>query len=203
MRLMNIVAALAIVAWTLPAAAQAPAGTPTRIRGVIEAVAGQSMTVKTREGDEVKLTLAPDVRVGTNTKASLTDIKEGDFVGAASMKGRDGKYRALEVHIFPESLRGTGEGNRPWDQGPDSAMINATVGQVVGRPSGKVLAVKYKGGEAEIEVSPTTPIVMMVPGDASMLQPGKAVFVGALKQDDGTVVARFVQVETNGVKPPM
>ncbi len=128
----SIAVAIHILLWPALALAQstATAQAPTRVRGSIEALSGSEMTVKTRDGDTMKIALAPNLAVGTVRRATLADIKPGDFVGSAAVKGRDGKLHALEVHIFPEAMRGTGEGQRPWDSGPDSSMTNATVGEV-------------------------------------------------------------------------
>ena len=188
----------------LPAGAQdAPQGTPTRIRGTVEKLDGQNLTVKSREGPELTIALAPNFTVSAVVKKSLTDIKAGDFVGAASMKGTDGKLRALEVLIFPEAMRGTGEGERPWDLTPGSLMTNATVSGITGAPQGQTLKVTYKGGESEIVVAPSTPIVTFAPGDASLLKPGAAIITAASKKPDGSLTASRVTAEKDGVKPPM
>ena len=188
----------------LPAAAQnPPEGTPTRIRGTVEKLDGQTLTVKSREGQQLTIALAPNFTVSAVVKKSLADIKAGDFVGAASAKGTDGKLHALEVLIFPEALRGTGEGERPWDLVPDSLMTNATVAGMASAAQGQVLKVTYKGGESEILVAPNTPVVTFAPGDASLLRPGAAIFIGALKKPDGSLSAARVNAEKDGVKPPM
>jgi hypothetical protein len=187
-----------------PAVAQnAPEGTPTRIRGTVEKLDGQNLTVKSREGPELTIMLAPNFTVAAVVKKSLADIKTGDFVGAASTKGTDGKLHALEVLIFPEALRGTGEGERAWDLIPDSLMTNATVAGIASAAQGQALKVTYKGGESEIIVSPETPVVTFAPGDTSLLKPGAAVFIGALKKPDGSLSAARVNAEKDGVKPPM
>jgi hypothetical protein len=159
--------------------------------------------VKSRDGPELTIALAPNFTVAAVVKKSLDDIKDGDFVGAASTRGTDGKLHALEVLIFPEAMRGTGEGERPWDLTPDSLMTNATVSGISSAPQGQVLKVTYKGGESEITVTPNTPIVTFAPGDASLLKPGAAVIVFALKKPDGTLTASRVTAEKDGVKPPM
>ena len=188
----------------LPAAAQnAPEGTPMRIRGTVEKLDGQMLTVKSREGPELTIALAPNFTVAAVVKKSLSDIKTGDFVGAASTKGTDGKLHALEVLIFPEALRGTAEGERAWDLTPDSLMTNATVAGIASAAQGQALKVTYKGGESEIIVAPNTPVVTFAPGDASLLKPGAAVFIGALKKLDGSLSAARVNAEKDGVKPPM
>jgi hypothetical protein len=188
----------------LPAAAQnAPEGTPTRIRGTVEKLDGQTLTVKSREGPQLTIALAPNFTVSAVVKKSLADIKAGDYIGAASTKGTDGKLHALEVLIFPEAMRGTGEGERPWDLTPDSLMTNATVSGVTAAPQGQALKVTYKGGESEIIVAPNTPIVTFGPGDASLLKPGAAIITTASKKPDGSLSATRVTAEKDGVKPPM
>jgi len=199
-----LLAGALITLLALPAAAQnTPQGTPMRIRGTVEKLDGQNLTVKSREGPELTIALAPNFTVSAVVKKSLTDIKAGDFVGVASMKGTDGKLHALEVLIFPEAMRGTGEGERPWDLTPGSLMTNATVSGITGAPQGQTLKVTYKGGESEIVVAPNTPIVTFAPGDASLLKPGAAIITVASKQPDGSLTASRVTAEKDGVKPPM
>jgi hypothetical protein len=199
-----LLAGALITLLALPAAAQnTPQGTPMRIRGTVEKLDGQNLTVKSREGPELTIALAPNFTVSAVVKKSLTDIKAGDFVGAASMKGTDGKLHALEVLIFPEAMRGTGEGERPWDLTPGSLMTNATVSGITGAPQGQTLKVTYKGGESEIVVAPNTPIVTFAPGDASLLKPGAAIITAASKKPDGSLTASRVTAEKDGVKPPM
>jgi hypothetical protein len=188
----------------LPAAAQTtPEGTPARIRGTVEKLDGQTLTVRSREGQQMTIALAPNFTVSGVAKKTLADIKAGDFVGVASLKGTDGKLHALEVLIFPEAMRGTGEGERAWDLVPDSLMTNATVAGIASAPQGQALKVTYKGGESEIIVASDIPIVTFVPGDASLLKPGVAIFTGALKKPDGSLSATRVTAEKDGVKPPM
>jgi hypothetical protein len=199
-----LVAGALVALLASPAAAQnAPEGTPTRIRGTVEKLDGQTLTVKSREGPQLTIALAPNFTVSAVVKKSLADIKTGDYVGAASLKSSDGKLHALEVLIFPEALRGTGEEERPWDLVPDSLMTNATVAGVAIAAQGQVLKVAYKGGESEIIVPSGIPIVTFVPGDSSLLKPGAAIFTGALKKPDGSLAATRVTAEKDGVKPPM
>jgi hypothetical protein len=188
----------------LPAAAQnAPEGTPTRIRGTVEKLDGQTLTVKSRDGQQLAIALAPNFTVSAVVKKSLQDIKAGDYVGAAWTKGTDGKSHAIEVLIFPEAMRGTGEGERSWDLTPDSMMTNATVAGIASAAQGQVLKVTYKGGESDIIVAPDAPIVTFGPGDASLLKPGAAIITTALKKADGSLSASRVTAEKDGVKPPM
>ena len=188
----------------LPAAAQqAPQGTPTRIRGTVEKLDGQVLTVKSREGEEVTVTLAPNVTIRYLVKKSLADIKAGDFVASTSMKGTDGRNHSVELRIFPEAMRGLGEGQYAWDLAPESLMTNATVSGVTGAPQGQTLKVTYKGGESELVVGPDTPIFGYGAGDMSLLKPGAAVFIVAPKKPDGSLTAAGVTAEKDGVKPPM
>ncbi len=205
MRLHSILAVALISLAVAPALAQTapPAGTPTRIRGTVEELDGQTLRVKSREGQDVTIGLAPNYTVAGVVKRSLADIKTGDYVASTSVKGTDGKLHAVEVHIFPEAMRGTGEGQFAWDLVPDSLMTNATVAGITEAPQGETLKVTYKGSESDVIVGPDTPIVTYVQGDASLLKPGAAVFVFALKKPDGSLSAARVTAEKDGVKPPM
>jgi hypothetical protein len=192
----------------LPAAAQAPAApaapdTQTRVRGTIEKFDGETLTVQSREGQQVTIGLAPNFTVVGVAKRSLGDIKAGDYVASTSVKGTDGNLHALEIHIFPEAMRGTGEGQRPHDLVPNSLMTNATVSGITAAPQGHMLKVTYKGGEAEVIVGPDTPIVTYVTGDAGLLKPGAAIFCIAQKKADGSLTAARITAEKDGVKPPM
>jgi hypothetical protein len=184
-----------------PAAAQE--GTRTFVRGTVEKFDGETLTVNSREGPQLAIALAPNFTVSGVAKRSLADIKEGDYVASTSVKGTDGKLRAIEVHIFPEPMRGTAEGQFPWDLVPESIMTNATVAGITSAPQGRVLKVTYKGNEAEIIVPNDIPIVTYVAGDASLLKPGAAIFTVAQKKPDGTLTAARVTAEKDGVKPPM
>jgi hypothetical protein len=187
----------------LAGAQQAPQGTPTRIRGTVENLDGQALTVKSREGQQVTVTLAPNVTIGYLVKKSLADIKAGDFVASTSTKGTDGQNHSVELRIFPEAMRGVGEGQYAWDLVPESLMTNATVTGVTGAPQGQTLKVTYKDGESELVVGPDTPIFGYGSGDTSLLKPGAAVFIVAFKKDDGTLSAGRLTAEKDGIKPPM
>ena len=199
MRLKSILAAVFVVALALSAAAQNP---PARIRGTVEKLDGQTLMVKSREGQPVTVTLAPNVTVTYLVKKSLGDIKAGDFVASTSMKGTDGKNHSVELRIFPETMRGVGEGQYAWDLAPESLMTNATVSGVTGAPQGQTLKVTYKGGESELVVGPDTPIFGYGSGDMSLLKPGATIFIVAQKQPDGSLTASRVTAEKDGVKPP-
>ena len=208
MRKFSLVAVTIGVLFALPAAAQVPPApaapdAPTRVRGTIEKFDGETLTVKSREGPQVTIGLAPNFTVVGVAKRSLGDIKAGDYVASISVKGTDGNLHSLEIHIFPEAMRGTGEGQRPHDLVPNSLMTNATVSGITAAPQGHMLKVTDKGGEAEVIVGPDTPIVTYVPGDASLLKPGAAIFCIAQKKADGSLTAARITAEKDGVKPPM
>jgi hypothetical protein len=196
-----------LLAFSATAQVPPPQGTPdaapTRVRGTVEKLDGQTLLIKSRDGQAMTIGLAPNFTVLGVAKRSISDIKAGDYVASTSAKGTDGKLHAIEIHIFPEEMRGVGEGQRPWDLGPDSFMTNATVSGVAAAPQGHLLKVTYKGGEAEVIVAPETPIVTYVSGDAGLLKPGAAVFVIAQQKSDGSLTAARVTAEKDGVKPPM
>ena len=176
---------------------------PVRVRGTIDRVEGDTYIVKARGGGELKVTLAEKALVVALIKASLADIKAGSYVGVSGMPQADGSQKALEVHIFPEAMRGTGDGHRGWDLQASSTMTNGSVEQTAASSDGQVLILKYKDGEQKIVVAPDTPIVIYVPGEASELKPGASIFIAAaIKQPDGTLKAPRVNVG-RGVAPPM
>jgi hypothetical protein len=185
---------------TVPAFAQAPAGTPTRITGTVQTATAQQLVVATADGHTASIALPAQITVTALVNRTLADIKPGDFVGSAAIKGMDGKLHAQEVHIFPEAMRGTGEGHRPMDK-PDQTMTNATVGEVATATDGQTLTLTYAGGQQQIDVGPDARIVAFVPGDRGLLKPGAAVAVSALKAPDGSLTARSIQAEKDGVKP--
>lgn len=176
---------------------------PVRVRGTIDRLEGDIYVIKLRAGGEAKVKLPDNVMVVALTRASVTDIKQGSYVGVAGMPQADGSQRALEVHIFPEPMRGTGEGHRPWDLQPTSTMTNGNVEQTTASSAGQVLTLKYKDGEKKIIVSSDTPIVIYVPGEKSELKPGAPIFIAAAtKQADGTLTSPRINVG-RGVAPPM
>jgi hypothetical protein len=193
--------ALALAALAVPALAQSN-GTPVNIRGTVDKLEGKTLTVATREGPKASIALNPDVAISFPQKKSLADVKTGDFIACTSVKGADGKLHALEIHLFPPG-RHPGEVQRPYDLAPGSLMTNATVGQVSGTSGGKTLTVTQKGSTSVIEVGPDVPVVMAVPGDASLLKPGAAVFIAAVKKADGNLSTSRITAEKDGVKPPM
>jgi len=178
-----------------------------RVRGTIEQVEGQTLMVKSRDGAALKVVLADNALIVGIVKASLSDIKPGLFVGVTGMPQADGSQKAVEVHIFPEAMRGTGEGHYPWDLRPQSTMTNANVvnvEQTVTAVEGRTLTMKYKDGEKKIIVPPDVPIVTYVVGDKSELKPGAKIFIAAAKkQPDGTLQAPRVNFGKDGLTPPM
>ena len=189
------------VAGTALTAAQAADN--VRVRGTISEFEGSTLTVRTREGDVEAIKLIAGWKISGVAKASLDDIKVGDFVGVASVSTADGGDGALEVVIFPAALKGTGEGDRPWDLKPNSSMTNATVADAVKDVDGRTLTVTYRGGEKKIAVPDGTPIVTLAQATKDDLKPGATVFVAAEKGGDGTLTSKRVVVGTNGVVPPM
>jgi hypothetical protein len=186
------------------AASAASAQETVRIRGVIESVDGPVYTVKNRDGAELKLTVTDPPLYVAIVKATMADIKPGMFVGATGQTQPDGSQKAIEVHIFPESMRGTGEGHYDWDLKPNTKMTNANVDQTVNGNDGQTLSVKYKDGEKKILVTPETAVVTYVPGSKDDLKPGTKIFVGAgKKMADGTVQTPRVTYGKDGLTPPM
>jgi len=175
-----------------------------RIRGTIEAVDGPMMTIKSREGTELKVKMTDNVTVFGVVKTSLSEIKEGSYIGVTAMPEPDGTQKAIAVHIFPENQRGAAEGFRPWDLRPNSTMTNATVAETVKGTDGQNILVKYKDGEKKVVVPPDTPIVTFVVGDKSEVKPGANIIIfAAQKKDDGTLEAGRVNVGRDGITPPM
>jgi len=189
----------------VPAAlAQAPSeGTRVRVVGTVDKLDGDKLTVDTKGGQPITVVLADNAAVFGVEKRTIADIKAGDFLASGGVKGSDGNIHAVEVRIFPESLRGIGEGQRPWDVKPDGVMTNATVGTVSQSPEGGVVHVKYKGGESEYTVGPEVPVLAYVAGDRTLVEPGAAIVTFAEKKPDGSLSTGRVTAEKNGVKPPM
>jgi hypothetical protein len=191
---------VALAAFAAAAMAQAPQ--TVRLRGTIEKVDGNTVLAKSDKGDELKLNLADKMLVVEVVKASLADIKDGSFIGSGAMPQPDGTQKAIEVHIFPETMRGTGEGFRPWDGAPNSTMTNGTVGATVTGVAGPVITIKYKDGDKQIIVGPDVPIVRYEIGDMSAVKPGAAfAVVAALKQPDGSYNITRINVGRDGVVP--
>ena len=197
-----LIAVAMVAASTFYAIAQ-QAPSPTRVRGAIEAVDGDTLTVKSRSGEDFKLHMTSGMRVVGLAKASLSDIKVGSFIGTTTIPGPDGMPTAVEVHVFPESMRGTGEGSRPFDLKPNSTMTNATVSESVVASDGHTLLVKYKDGEKKVLVTPETPVVTFGPADKSDLKAGAKVIAFMKQLPDGSFEAGRVIVGLDGLTPPM
>jgi hypothetical protein len=186
-----------------PALAQAPPqGTPVRVRGTVDKLDGKTLTVKLKDGQTASVTLADDVSVITLVKKTVDDLKPGDTVASTGIKGTDGKLHAIEVRIL---TRPFADGGRqfPWDLKPDSVMTNATLGTVTKTSDGAVLHVTFKEGESDYTIGPDTLIFAHSPADASLLVPGAAVVLFAVKQEDGKITSRALVAEKDGIKPPM
>jgi hypothetical protein len=195
-------AALMVAASTMFAIAQQPPA-PSRVRGTVEAVEGDMLAVKSRSGEDVRLQMTSDIRIVGIIKIALSDIKVGSFIGTTTVPGPDGVQNAVEVHVFPENMRGTGEGSRPYDLRPNSSMTNATVAESVVSNDGHTLLIKYKDGEKKVLVSPETPVVTYVPGDKADLKPGAKVIAFMRKLPDGGFETNRVSVGRDGLTPPM
>jgi len=183
---------------------------PVRVRGTIDQIEGSMMIVKSREGDTLRIKLADDGSVIALEKASLADIKPNSYVGSTAMPQPDGTWKAVEVHIFPEAMRGTGEGDRPYDYRPQSTMTNGTVNNVgkstVGgtvSSEGSTITLSYKDGSKKIELTPETVIVSYLPGSREELKPGARIYIpAATRQADGTLMTARINVG-RGIAPPM
>ena len=198
-----VVASLATTL-VLTASAEAQKPQPVRIRGTIEAVDGNTLTVKSREGTEEKVSMTDKITVVGIAKSSLSDVKEGSYIGVSAMPQPDGSQKALAIHIFPEAMRGTGEGFRAWDLKPNSTMTNATVADTVSGVDGQNVLVRYKDGEKKVVVPPETPIVAFVTGNKSEIKPdAKIIIFGATKKADGTLETDRIGVGLDGITPPM
>jgi hypothetical protein len=195
-------AAAMVVISSLCAIAQQPP-TPSRVRGTIVNVDGDVIAVKSRSGEDVKLHMTGDMRVVGIVRISLADIKLGSFIGATTVPGPDGRQDAVEVHVFPENMRGTGEGSRPYDLRPNSTMTNATVAETVAGHDGQTLMIKYKDGEKKIVVRPDTPVVTYVAADKSDLKPGAKIIAFVKQLPDGSFETNRVSVGRDGLTPPM
>ncbi|ABC82080.1 hypothetical protein [Anaeromyxobacter dehalogenans] len=212
-----VVAAMACMAAVSALAAEGE----QHVRGVVSEVAGDSVTVKLQDGRPQPLKLGPKSRVSTATRADLGAIAKGAYVGTTAVQAKDGTLRAVEVHVFPEAARGTGEGHRPWDLKPGSSMTNATVAgaedakgarstmtnanvsDVSGGSGGKRLELTYAGGKQTVIVPPGTPVVRIEPADRAAIATGAHVFAAGAPQPDGTVLVDRMFVGKDGAVPPM
>jgi len=197
-----LVAVAMVAASSLYAIAQQPPA-PSRVRGTIEGIVGDELAVRSRGGEEVKLHMSGDMRVVGITRIPLSDIKVGSFIGTTTVPGPGGTQNAVEVHVFPEDMRGTGEGSRPYDLRPNSTMTNATVAESVAGNDGHTLRVTYKNGEKKVVVSTNTPVVTYVPADKSDLKAGAKVIAALKRLPDGSFETDRVSVGRDGLTPPM
>ena len=199
-------ALLAAGAPVLAFAQQQAASDSVRIRGTIVRVDAKTLVVQDRGGEVVSLARSADMTVSEVYPIKLSDIKQGSFIGTAAMPQADGTQKALEVVVFPEAARGTGEGHRPWDLLPQSTMTNATVADLAAAPKsvrgGQQLRLTYKGGEKTVIVPPDVPVVTFRPGTETLLVPGAKVLVNA-QEKNGTPTALRVTAGRNGFAPPM
>jgi hypothetical protein len=196
---------LAIVGLSLAfTASLACAQDTVRVRGTIEGTDGDTIVVKSRDGTDLKIVPASNATFAAVVKASLADVKPGKFVGVTAMPQADGTQQAVEVHIFPEAARGTGEGHYAWDLKPNSTMTNANVEQSVTAVNGQTLTLKYKDGEKAITVPSDAVIVSYAPGERSELKPGTKIFIAAAKRrPDGALEAARINYGKDGLTPPM
>jgi len=198
-RATRLLAAAAIAAL---AASSTSAQQPTRVRGTIEALDGNMLMVKARDGASLHVMLTNNAQVVGVVKATLADIKEGSFIGSGAVPQADGSQKAVEVHIFPEAMRGTGEGHRPWEGAANGTMTNGTVGAAVTSVEGGAVTLKYKDGEKKLIVAPGTPIVRYEIGGRDDLKAGAAVTItNAMRKPDGSLEAARVNVGRDGVVP--
>jgi hypothetical protein len=174
-----------------------------RVRGTIEKADGNVLSLKSSDGAELKLTLTENAMIVAVVKASMADIKEGTFLGSAAMPQPDGSQKALEVHIFPEQMRGTGEGHRPYAPVPNSTMTNGSAsGAMVAGVNGSTIVVKYKDGEKKIVVPPGAPIVRYEIGGKGDLKSGaRFTVLAATRKPDGTLEASRINIGRDGVVP--
>jgi hypothetical protein len=183
--------------------AAASAQQAMRIRGTITALGEGTVEIATRDGGKVSASLAPNFAVSAVSLGNISDIKPDSYIGTAAVPQPDGTLKALEIHVFDPSMRGAGEGNRPWDApGPTNSMTNGTVGSVIGT-TGRTLHVTYKGGEKDVVVPPDVPIVTMAPGSRDLVMVGAKVVAFGSKAADGKVTIERLSVGTHGIAPPM
>ena len=172
------------------------------VRGAITAMDGDAMQVKVNSGEDVTVHLTKDTQVRAVTLARIDEIKPGSYIGSAAIPQEDGTLKALEVHVFPPELAGSGDGHRPFDLVKGSSMTNGSVGDLV-VSNGRVLTVNYKGGQQKILVPEDVPIVNLEPGDRSLLKVGVKIVTFVTQGADGTLTAQSISAGKDGVTPPM
>jgi hypothetical protein len=194
-RRLMLLGSLSLLVLLVPAPVHAQqADGSIRIRGVIEKFDGQTLTVKSADGKSLDLRLAVDAVITRNEPSSLSAIKPGDYIASAAIKGDDGKLHSTDLRIFPEALRGLGDGQRPM-QDPGKTMTNAAVSEVVAAPQGQILKVKFNDGTSELVVGPNVPITALVIASSSELKEGMTVFVTASKVAGDTLAAKRILVQ--------
>lgn len=179
----------------------APRRATVRLRGTLEAVSDTQLTLRERSGQRVELAVSPRLTVMEVYPVTLADIRPGTFVGVGALPQPDGTERAIAVTLFPEAMRGTGEGHYPFDYLPQSMMTNATVAEVAAAPQGEQLRLRYAGGEQVIVVPPQAPIVSLRPADRSLLVPGAAVAI-TVQEIEGRPTAMRASAGRDGFAPP-
>lgn len=193
--------ALSCIAIAPPVADAQPA--PVRVRGTIESINGDLLIVKGRDGRNVTMRMAASVAVAGVEKISLSDIKPGAYIGVTTVADAQGNQKATEVHLFPEALRGAGEGTQAWDTAPGSSMTNGGLDKIVEGNDGHTLTVKYRSGEKQVTVGPETEVVRLVPGKRSDLQSGAKIVAAASRNADGVLETSRISVGLGGLTPPM
>src|SRR5258706_4662837 len=182
--------------------ATAQGSPPVRLRATVESYAAPILVIKERSGKVISLTVPDETGVVEVIRTDITSIQPGSFIGTAALPRVDGRLEALEVVVFPEAARGSGEGHYPWDLKPDSSMTNATVADLARSPNGRTLTLRYKDGEKTVIVPDGVPIVTFRPGDRTLIVPGAKVFIVADVSDDQFTVRRLL-IGRNGLTPPM
>lgn len=178
-------------------------GKPVRVRGSVVSLDGSKLVVHAKDGKDVSVSLADNFAVLAVVKSSMADIKQGTFIGTATVTQPDSSLRSLEVVVFPDNLRGFGEGHYPWDLGSSSMMTNATVANAVKGIDGQTVTVTYKGGEKKIDIPDNVPVVALVSATKADITPGAIVFVPSERQPDGSLTSGAVLFGKDGVIPPM
>ena len=195
--------AVAFAAIVLVSASALAQGTPVRVRGTVVSLDGSKLVVKAKDGKDVTVNLADNYAALAVVKSSMADIKEGTFIGTATVTQPDTTLKSVEVVVFPDKMRGTGEGHYPWDLGPSSMMTNATVANAVKGVNGQTVTLAYKGGEKKIEIPADVPVVALVPATKEEIKPGAIVFVPTQRQADGSLNGGAVLFGKDGLTPPM
>lgn len=201
-KLLNTTVLAASLALIAPAHAEDAPAQRIGVRGAITALDGETLKVRTNRGEDLTIQLQKDTAVRGVTLANVADIKPGSYIGSAAVPQADGTLKALEVHVFPPQMAGTGDGHRAFDLAPGSSMTNGSVGDLV-TTNGRSITVNYKGGQKTIVIPDDVPIVNLVPADRSLLKPGVKVVLFAQKAADGSLTAQAISAGENGVTPPM